>query len=160
MASDKDLIVRLSSGERLLGVVVGNENTESAFTLVQVTLPTDESVRLSPVKFTTEESLKLGQTTISLSGEERTNVSIGIISAFVESTENEAGETKLTTIVTSIDTQVIVGSPLINIFGEVIGIKVANNAVGSFSPVSALRAQIVNYKSALEPVEEDKAPEA
>ncbi len=151
---DSDVIVRLSSGERLLGVVV-DTNTESSFALIQVPLPEDESIRLRPATFTTEGSLKLGQTTISLSGEERTNVSIGIISAFVESEENEAGETRLATIVTSIDTDVLVGSPLINIFGEVIGIKITENAVGAFSPVSALRVQIVNYKSTLEPTEED-----
>ena len=152
---NKDIIVRLSTGERLLGIVV-DKSEENSFTLVQVPLPEDGSIHLRPATFTTDGSLKLGQTMISLSGEERTSVSIGIISSLIISDESEEGETKLDTIVTSITTRVLVGSPLINIFGEVIGVKITGNAIGSFSPVSTLRVQISKYESSLIPPTEDE----
>ena len=112
---NKDIIVRLSTGERLLGIVV-DKSEENSFTLVQVPLPEDGSIHLRPATFTTDGSLKLGQTIISLSGEERTSFSIRIISSLIISDESEEGETKLDTIVTSITTRVLVGSPLIHIF--------------------------------------------
>ena len=152
---NKDIIVRLSTGERLLGIVV-DKSEENSFTLVQVPLPEDGSIHLRPATFTTDGSLKLGQTIISLSGEERTSVSIGIISSLIISDENEEGETKLDTIVTNITTRVLVGSPLINIFGEVIGVKITGNAIGSFSPVSTLRVQISKYESSLIPPTEEE----
>ena len=152
---NKDIIVRLSTGERLLGIVV-DKSEENSFTLVQVPLPEDGSIHLRPATFTTDGSLKLGQTVISLSGEERTSVSIGIISSLIISDESEEGETKLDTIVTNITTRVLVGSPLINIFGEVIGVKITGNATGSFSPVSTLRVQISKYKSSLIPSTEEE----
>ena len=152
---NKDIIVRLSTGERLLGIIV-DRSEENSFTLVQVPLPEDGSIHLRPATFTTDGSLKLGQTMISLSGEERISVSIGIISSLIISDENEEGETKLDTIVTNITTRVLVGSPLINIFGEVIGVKITGNATGSFSPVSTLRVQISKYKSSLIPSTEEE----
>ena len=155
IADNKDIIVRLSTGERLLGIIV-DRSEENSFTLVQVPLPEDGSIHLRPATFTTDGSLKLGQTMISLSGEERISVSIGIISSLIISDENEEGETKLDTIVTNITTRVLVGSPLINIFGEVIGVKITGNAIGSFSPVSTLRVQISKYESSLIPPTEDE----
>lgn len=152
---NKDIIVRLSTGERLLGIVV-DKSEENLFTLVQVPLPEDGSIHLRPATFTTDGSLKLGQTMISLSGEERISVSIGIISSLIISDESEEGETKLDTIVTNITTRVLVGSPLINIFGEVIGVKITGNAIGSFSPVSTLRVQISKYESSLIPPTEEE----
>ena len=152
---NKDIIVRLSTGERLLGIVV-DKSEENSFTLVQVPLPEDGSIHLRPATFTTDGSLKLGQTMISLSGEERISVSIGIISSLIISDESEEGKTKLDTIVTNITTRVLVGSPLINIFGEVIGVKITGNATGSFSPVSTLRVQISKYKSSLIPSTEEE----
>ena len=70
-------------------------------------------------------SLKLGQTAISLSGRERTNVSMGIVSSIIEGETSEEGikssDRLRTTIVTD---PVLFGSPLINMFGEVIGMHV------------------------------------
>jgi len=87
-----------------------------ALIVPHIDIETEETITSSPVTLADAESHQLGQTVISLSGKERTNVSVGIISsllvepATIESTVNIS--------------QTFYGSPLINMFGEVVGIHI------------------------------------
>jgi len=100
-------------------------NTSGDISYLQIAGAEDETISLSPVTFVDETTLKLGQTVISIGGEERTSVSTGIIASFVEEevVYDEVTETVLTAIRTNIGGS-IPGSPLVNIFGEIVGIDV------------------------------------
>jgi len=83
----------------------------------------EEVISLSPVVFVDSRSLKLGQTVIVIGGEDRTSVSMGIIASLVNG-DISIGESTRKAVV-SVHVNVsgsIPGSPLVNIFGEVVGI--------------------------------------
>lgn len=126
-------------------------NTSSEFNtgLLQIIQDEDSSGTFSHVKFMGEDSIKLGQTVMALSGKDRTNVSIGIISDLVYKNvkvSSDEGETKnievLDSIKTNIDSKNIVGGPVLNIFGEVIGLKTFSNSSQSYTPIHFIESQI------------------
>ena len=85
----------------------------------------NETYAFHPASFKNSDLLQLGQTVIAISGEERNTVAIGRISGIL--TEN-AGETPQTKkITTRIETDIakarILGGPIVNLSGEIIGIK-------------------------------------
>jgi len=89
----------------------------------------DEGVTTKAVTFADDSSVQLGQTVVSLSGKERTNVSVGIVSSIVTDTDEETGKSYTDTIESTVNiTQAYYGSPLINMFGEVEGIHIQGSA--------------------------------
>ncbi len=106
---------------------------------------------LSTLKITDPLSLKLGQSVIALSGEERASVSIGIISMLEEKvvpTGDGAGAATTTVVAfihSSIDSlSALAGSPLLNIFGEAIGIRTASvpSSGTTFIPSSVITSEL------------------
>jgi hypothetical protein len=111
---------------------------------------TSKNVVFQPVVFADPSSLKLGQTVIGLGGEERTAVSMGIVSDLVteeivvpvgepadsaqeQAEEGNSGEevasAETTEVLAFIDTtiqdkDIILGAPLFNIFGELVALAV------------------------------------
>lgn len=84
--------------------------------------------------------VKLGQSVISLSGESRTSVAVGVVTDIeaTEPTETKAGSImRVRTDIT--DSRVGFGSPLFNLFGEVVGIHTAaaqTPGTASFAPLT------------------------
>lgn len=104
----------------------------------------EDEISFDSVEYADLNSLKLGQTVIALSGKERTSVSMGIVSGFIEdeevisATEEEEEYTVLvlSEIETSVNLQkVIFGSPLINMFGEIVGIHTTQS--NGYAPLSS-----------------------
>ena len=143
-------------------VIKTGESEPATFLLVEI--PYAGEVVFPSVALSKHISFKLGQTILSLTGEERTDVAIGIISGLIEEDvaveatlsveESNANKEEaqletvkvLSIIKTSIDEkEVIAGSPLIDIFGEVIGISTKNPILGKtamFTPVNGMRSAI------------------
>ncbi|MFQ5662094.1 MAG: trypsin-like peptidase domain-containing protein [Candidatus Paceibacteria bacterium] len=149
--------------------VVDMGEKDSVFLAIEI-LEEEEEIVFSPVAFSNEGTFKLGQTVISLTGEERTDVAIGIISGLIEdeaevntppeeeTAGEEAGQTELpaeplmvlSLIKTSIDEDdVLVGSPLIDMFGEVVGISTTDSFIGK----TALFEPVLDIKSALSEIQ-------
>lgn len=143
-------------GENLIGIFFGgvqrtlevlsiNEDINIAL-LEPVAIETGAEIAFNKTTFADSKSLKLGQSVIALGGENRTNVSMGIISGLIDvrveypSVEDETimnTKVVLDSIETSINSAQISGSPLFNIFGEFIGINTkAQNTTGVFTPSS------------------------
>lgn len=122
--------------------IVTNDGTIHRIEIVNIDSETDigfvrlidsRAAQFESVRFADPTAFKLGQTVISLAGEKRTNVSLGIVSSLIEQTV-EIGES-LTPVIGIIATNivnVVPGEPLINIFGELVGIGLAGNVPGLY----------------------------
>ncbi|MAF59810.1 MAG: trypsin-like peptidase domain-containing protein [Candidatus Pacebacteria bacterium] len=150
-------LVELSDGSLIDTEILENSAEEATALLKMVS---EESLELSPIGFSDINALKLGQTVIALSGKNQTSVSTGIIGGLNEEEvaissddENTVGvieETQTVSVLNAIATTVsgdgvLKGSPLINIFGEVIGISTfesRDDGEGAFTPIQVIQSQI------------------
>jgi S1-C subfamily serine protease len=161
---DQAYIIETAGAEIFNASVVNAGKTPSVFLSIEIPEGEGEIV-FSPVAFSNENTFKLGQTVISLTGEGRTDVAIGIISGLIKDeipvdTSTTTTTTILSIIKTSIDEDdVVIGSPLIDMFGEVIGISTANSFLGKtalFKPISAVKVALSDIQASAETLE--KAP--
>lgn len=132
-------------------------------TLLKIVQDEDETTSFEAVTFSSDLGvLKLGQTVISLGGKNRTNVAIGIVSGLVEKNitievEREDKEPTIITVLSFIETSidessVLSGSPLIDIFGEVIGISTVSSRDGGgadYTPISVVEMQLGEFLRSL-----------
>lgn len=156
--SGYDYFVSLSNGDVYPAEIVLDAK---ATALLQIIQDEDEKILFDAVTFSSDLSvLKLGQTVISLGGKKRTNVAIGIVSGLVEKdiiigveTDDETTVTILSFIETNIDeSSVLPGSPLIDIFGEVIGISTVSSRDGGgadYTPISVVQEQLGEFLDGL-----------
>lgn len=98
-----------------------------------------------PAKFI-DSDVKLGQSLISVGGDSENAVAIGRVISVVTK-DNTVGSTTTKTI-TNIETDLstkdlLSGSPLLNLSGDVIGMKISNESSKSFIPVSLIKKDIV-----------------
>lgn len=157
--NDSVYIIETASREIFTANVVDTEDGElSVFLAIEI--PEEDEIIFSPVAFSNTDTFKLGQTVISLTGEERTDVAIGIISGFIEDEITMGTSTTTTTVLSIIKTSinekdVLVGSPLIDIFGEVIGISTTDSFIGRtalFKPVSEIKSALSALQTSAEEI--------
>ena len=165
---DSIYIVETANGNVFDSHTIETEESKPTMFL-SVDVPDGDEFVFPSVAFAKHFSLKLGQTILSLTGEKRTDVAIGIIAGLIEedivvenTTEGEEDTTDkedettepetikvLSLIKTSIDEkEVIAGSPLIDIFGEVVGISTGNQSIGK----TAVFRPVIDIKSAISEV--------
>lgn len=109
-------------------------------------------VAFTPVSFSDSDSLKLGQTVIAWGGLVQNSVSTGIISSLSESDIVPAKDATTTTAhkqVVAMNTNInpadsISGGPLLNLYGEVVGIRVSANISSQYNylPSNLLKAEV------------------
>lgn len=148
----KDYAVRTSTGE-VYNTSIQDAGPGKTTALLRVLIDEASGAEFSSVTLAQDLSIiKLGQTVVSLSGGERTNVAIGIISAIDTATEGEGEDKK--TIISRVNTDIgqtrlLFGSPLVDLFGEIIGIHTASaqglDVIASFTPISVVRAQMAQF---------------
>lgn len=112
----------------------------------------DEKNPLSfvPVNFTDSNNLKLGQTIIAWGGQNQNSVFTGIISSLKEAEQNSTSATTtqakdISGMNTNISlTDSVSGGPLLNLNGEVVGIRVSTNISDkySFLPSNILKSEL------------------
>ncbi len=114
------------------------------FKIVPANNATIASYGLVPAVFSDKE-VKLGQTLTSLGGEESNSVSVGrVISLDVKESGTGTSTVKyLSSINTDISaTNLENGSPIFNLTGEIVGVKISQNASKSFTPVATLKKDL------------------
>ena len=147
-----EYVVTTSSGNTF-DTVIQDSGSEKSTALLRVVVGETGETAFSPVTFSPDLGvLKLGQQIVALSGSSRTNVAIGII-ASLDMHQKEEGELEVM-VVNQIQTDIgqerlLFGSPLIDIFGEVIGIHTSasqgiDEAAG-FTPISELVPQVAQF---------------
>ena len=136
--------------------VIQDAGDDKPTALLSVVIEAGEVRAFRPVTFSSDLGvLKLGQQVIALSGSNRTHVALGIISALETRQEGEGeGEGEVVaTLLDQIQTDIgeerlLLGSPLINIFGEVVGMHTtASQTLGvtaGFAPISGVIPQAEN----------------
>ncbi|MBL7045196.1 MAG: serine protease [Parcubacteria group bacterium] len=164
LKGESEYIVETAGGDVFNASVIASDEESTLPIFLSIDTEGEEEIIFSPVALSSASSFKLGQTVLSLTGEQQTDVAIGIISGLItedvvvdESIQTEATDTPedeptqetikvLSVIKTSIDEkEVITGSPLIDMFGEVIGISTKDSLVGKtelFMPVSTIESAI------------------
>jgi len=128
------------------------------FTSLQETSSTTRGLLAPhPVTFADTSALKLGQSVISLSGRERNTVAVGILSSLeYGAPQTRTGEKKaptdqktptggLAALATTISPgDISPGSPLVNIFGELLGVSVKDGSSGViFIPANLIAEELV-----------------
>ncbi|MDP6387735.1 MAG: hypothetical protein QGG63_00415 [Candidatus Pacebacteria bacterium] len=175
-------IIETASGETFNANVLEEEGGKLSVFLAVETPEEEKEIIFSPVAFSNAENFKLGQTIISLTGEKRTDVAIGIISGLIEDeitvetpeeeAENEdAMQTEVpeeTVVVLSLiktninEKDVFSGSPLIDIFGEVIGISTTDSFIGKtalFKPVLEIKSALSDIQASAEEISKEVSSE-
>ena len=121
---------------------------QTNFILFKV-IPSDKSKGYTymPASFADVEP-KLGQTVIGLGGDTETSVSVGRV-VLLETRNTGTGSTTTKSLV-SIDTDLvskdlISGSPIFNLSGDIVGIKLTSDQLKSFTPVSFLKREMANW---------------
>lgn len=152
IATDASLVVDKASyaivtsdGKSFTATVILQSND---IALLRVAKDKDDKTTFAPVSFAGTDSLKLGQTVIALGGGERAQIAMGVIAGLIEesATSSETATSSPKAALALIDTTisskaVIAGSPLINIFGEVIGLNTVTSrktSSGAFTPTQNL----------------------
>lgn len=150
VSADRKLIIAsnlytgvFSDGKEFTLKAVG-QSKDTDFILFKVELPENEKYTFVPATFSTSEP-KLGQTIISLGGNTSNTVSVGRINS-LDVKESGSGTTT-TKYIASIDTNFsekdyTLGSPIFNLSGDVIGIKITNLSSSSFTPISVLKNEL------------------
>ncbi len=103
-----------------------------------------QKISLTPATFSEAEP-QLGQTFISLGGEVSNSISVGRTISLITK-EKEVG-TSTTKYISGINTDVsskdiVDGSPLLNLSGDIAGIKLLNDDLKTFTVVSILRKEL------------------
>ncbi|OHA47003.1 MAG: hypothetical protein A2541_01135 [Candidatus Taylorbacteria bacterium RIFOXYD2_FULL_36_9] len=116
-------------------------------------------VVFTPVTFSDSDNLKLGQTVIAWGGQVQNSVSTGIVSSLIDQA-NKSEETNFQTATTTLReivaintninlTDSISGGPLLNLYGEMVGLRVSPSLSDkyTFIPANILKKEVVNYAS-------------
>ncbi|PIQ91642.1 MAG: hypothetical protein COV70_02615 [Parcubacteria group bacterium CG11_big_fil_rev_8_21_14_0_20_39_22] len=138
-------------GNKQFSLKVEGYDSATGFALFSVRVPEGENVTFTPIKSGDATSLKLGQAVIALGGIDIVVVQNGIVNSLPYETatikeESETGEMverevkTLSIVETGIQTRVSAGTLLINLSGEVVGIKTAGVLqVGSYRPFNLVK---------------------
>lgn len=121
-------------------------NSKEGLVILKAGLP--EGKKVSSASLGNSDALKLGQTVIVLSGRINNAVKSGIIASLPkkEVRDTTASTTpQVTTVLTSIETDLggsdIIGSPIFNLSGDVIGIALGESGY-SFTPINSIKSAI------------------
>lgn len=129
---------------------------QTNFILFKTVMPDKSSIVFTPASLA-DSDLKLGQTVISIGGDISNAVSVGRTNSF--DTKESGTGTSTVKYVISINTDVsskdlVTGTPLLNLSGDIVGIKLSNDSLKSFTPISVLKKELISLVEA--PVEQVK----
>jgi S1-C subfamily serine protease len=110
-------------GNKVISLSVSSFDAKTGIALLVPVAKEGEALSgLSPVSLKGSSSLKLGQTVLAVSGTSRTSVSTGIVETLLDGVVIRES-VPVPFISSSVSGVSVPGTPLVNIFGEVIGIS-------------------------------------
>lgn len=141
-----------NDGQTLV-VVPQSIDKQTNFILFKAVAPEKTTLNLAPATLSDGEP-KLGQTLIALGGEVTNAVSVGRAISF-DTKDSGVGSTT-TKYITAINTDVsskdlVTGGPLLNLSGDIVGVKLSNDPSKTFTPVTVLKKEIILLSEAGNP---------
>ncbi len=148
----------VTSDGRTFDTTYADRDESGRVQLLSIVQKPEKLVVFAPVKLGSAEGVRLGQSVIVIGGGSRRIIGTGIVSSLVEVPVPGAGTSTPSVSLSSIEASVspsggLTGGPLLNVFGEVIGLNEAgeDGRRNSYVPVSYV-------KSILTPPKESKKP--
>ncbi len=144
-------------GNKFYRVKVLSKKESNHFYFLSVIQDEKNQTTFTPVTFSDSNSLKLGQTVIAWGGNIQNSVSTGIVSSLIddEGKKDNASTTTSLREVVAINTNInlidsLSGGPLLNLYGEVVGIRVGANISDkyNFLPSNILKQEVLQYATA------------
>jgi S1-C subfamily serine protease len=135
-ADPKGSFMVITDDNKTYDVTVLPKKEENRFYFLKIQKTDDNDIVFSPVTLSDSDSLKLGQTVIAWGGQTQNTVFTGIVSSLIDNGSQVFDTTSTSTntvkeilaINTNINpTDSLSGGPLLNLYGEVIGLRVSNN---------------------------------
>ncbi|MFA6446564.1 MAG: hypothetical protein WCW14_04950, partial [Candidatus Paceibacterota bacterium] len=139
-----------------------DNRTDGTYTFFKL-IPSDgKSVLFDPVKLVSGDAVKLGQSIVSLSGESHDVVSTGLVQSLLQreikqpSSEGTSTNSVIVKSTYALETNIrdsVVNSPLLNLSGEVIGVKTPQyESAYIYSTTDTLQKEFSRFLEAQKPV--------
>jgi S1-C subfamily serine protease len=143
--------------DKFYSVTVLPRKAGNQFYFLKIIQDPKNTTTFVPVSFSDSSGLKLGQTVIAWGGQSQNSVSTGIVSSLVD-TEGKVTQASTTASSTTpvsreilaINTNInlgdsIAGGPLLNLYGEVVGLRISSNLSDKyvFLPSNILKNEVV-----------------
>lgn len=103
-----------------------------------------EKYIFNPAVLSESKNIKLGESVIAVSGEDRNIISTGIVSSLVQ--ENTT-KNKITEVQTSIQPLRIEGAPIFNLFGEVVAMNEISSRGAILVPSDFINEELKNFET-------------
>lgn len=140
-------------GGKSYDVTIVSKKDTNNFYFLKIRQDENNLIAFTPVSFTDSDGLKLGQTVIAWGGRIQNSVSTGIVSSLVNSSESSMSATATSTSVNNnviaINTNInltdsLSGGPLLNLYGEVVGLRVSAGISEkyTFLPANVLKREV------------------
>lgn len=138
-------VVEIADGS-LFEARIKNKSLNRPTAILEINKGDSVDIVFPPVAFSDISALRLGESTLTLSGKSRTTVDTGIVSDIVL-IASEGGEGEyISNIKTNIaDGGVLLGAPLVDLFGEVVGFYTKDSGGGVqavYTPNSVVKEQL------------------
>jgi S1-C subfamily serine protease len=135
---------------KFYNVIILPKKETNQFYFLKVIQDKKNPVSFSPVIVSDSNNLKLGQTVIAWGGQAENSVSTGIISSLSQAPQNSTtatttGSREITAINTNVSlSDSLSGGPLLNLFGEVVGIRISSGISSNYNflPANVLKQEV------------------
>ena len=151
ITANNTYIASLSDGTNVTLTPLGVDKKTNTM-LFKAIQPEKNQIVFTPATLA-ENDVKLGQSVIGLGGDESNAVSVGRVSSLNIKTLEITNSTSTTKYISGIETDIslrdiVFGSPLFNLSGDVVGMKISDNSSKYFTPVSLIKKDIVSLTEA------------
>ncbi len=116
------------------------KETKSGVAIIKPIIESGEQITFNSAIMGSSDNLQLGQSVISIGGKETNLVDIGIISTLYEPSSDEETQKYLGIDTTIKLSSIEQGSPLINLRGDLIGIKVGSLGTSRYLPINVVKS--------------------
>lgn len=103
-----------------------------------------EKYIFNPAVLSESKNVKLGESVVAISGEDRNIISTGIVSSLVQ---EDIAKNKITEIQTSIQPLRIEGAPIFNLFGEVIAMNKITSQGATLIPSDSINEELKKFEA-------------
>lgn len=129
-----------------ISIVPQGIDKQTNFILFKSVVPEKSNIVFSPATISDSEP-KLGQTLVALGGMDSNAVTVGRVIS-LDMKESGTGSTTvryLNQIITDVATKDLInGSPIFNLTGDIVGIRLTSDPLRNFTPVSVLKRDLIS----------------